>query len=187
MKAKMTVYKNGGKTPIVPDPKKKNISEADKKFNQAAKAREAENLTEMRNALKPEGREALRKFDEEIKAKGFKLVATPVKKMAGGGKMPKYAMGGKTPIVPDPKKKVVLPEPKKKTGMDALKAVGEYLTTFGYATEGYNPRPQAKPASKPVTKKTGTDGLKAVGDYISTFGFATDGYNPNPKKTTKKK
>jgi hypothetical protein len=100
MKAKMTVYQKGGKMPIVPDPKKKAMAEAEKKFNASAKAREAENLTEMRNALKPEGKEALRKFDEELKAKGFKVVQKPVKKMMGGGKMNVdgyYEMGGKMP------------------------------------------------------------------------------------------
>jgi len=87
MKAKMTVYQNGGKAPIVPDPKKK-LSPADQKFNAAARSREAENLTEMRNALKAEGPEELAKFDKELKAKGFKVVKKPVaKKYAGGGKM----------------------------------------------------------------------------------------------------
>ena len=88
------LYKNGGKMPIVPDPKKK-LSAADEKFNKSAKAREAENLTEMRNALKAEGPEELAKFDKELKAKGFKVVKKPVKKMMGGGKMPMYGMGGK--------------------------------------------------------------------------------------------
>lgn len=92
----MTVYQKGGKMPIVPDPKKK-LSAADEKFNKSAKAREAENLTEMRNALKAEGPEELAKFDKELKAKGFKVVKKPVKKMAGGGKMPTYGMGGKMP------------------------------------------------------------------------------------------
>jgi hypothetical protein len=91
MKPKMTVYQMGGKMPIVPDPKKK-LSAADQKFNAA---REAENLTEMRNALKAEGPEELAKFDKELKAKGFKVVKKPVKKMEGGGKMPMYGMGGK--------------------------------------------------------------------------------------------
>ena len=58
-----------------------------------------------------------------------------------------YVNGGKAPIVPDPKKKVVIPAPKKKTGMDAVKALGEYVTTFGFAKEGYNPNP------KKTTKK----------------------------------
>jgi hypothetical protein len=86
MKPKMTVYQMGGKMPIVPDPKKK-LSAADQKFNAAARSREAENLTEMRNALKAEGPEELAKFDKELKAKGFKVVKKPVKKMMGGGKM----------------------------------------------------------------------------------------------------
>jgi hypothetical protein len=94
MKPKMTVYQMGGKMPIVPDPKKK-LSAADQKFNAAARSREAENLTEMRNALKAEGPEELAKFDKELKAKGFKVVKKPVKKMEGGGKMPMYGMGGK--------------------------------------------------------------------------------------------
>jgi hypothetical protein len=84
MKPKMTVYQMGGKMPI--DPKKK-MSPADQKFNAAARTREAENLTEMRNALKAEGPEELAKFDKELKAKGFKVVKKPVKKMMGGGKM----------------------------------------------------------------------------------------------------
>ena len=104
MKPKMTVYQMGGKMPI--DPKKK-MSPADQKFNAAARSREAENLTEMRNALKAEGPEELAKFDKELKAKGFKVVKKPVKKMMGGGKMnvdgyyekggkmPKYGKGGK--------------------------------------------------------------------------------------------
>ena len=85
MKPKMTVCQMGGKMPI--DPKKK-LSPADQKFNAAARSREAENLTEMRNALKAEGPEELAKFDKELKAKGFKVVKKPVaKKYAGGGKM----------------------------------------------------------------------------------------------------
>lgn len=100
MKAKMTVYQKGGKMPIVPDPKKKPMT-AEEEFNANAKARQAENLTEMRNALKPEGKEAVRKFDEEIKAQGFIVVKKPaVKKMAGGGKMNVdgyYGKGGKMP------------------------------------------------------------------------------------------
>ena len=101
MKPKMTVYQMGGKMPIVPDPKKKKLSAADQKFNAAARSREAENLTEMRNALKAEGPEELAKFDKELKAKGFKVVKKPVKKMMGGGKMNVdgyYEMGGKMPM-----------------------------------------------------------------------------------------
>jgi hypothetical protein len=92
MKAKK-MYAKGGMSPIVPDPKKQKMMTADQKFNANAKSREAENLTEMRNALKPEGKEALAKFDKELAAKGFKVVKRPVKKMMGGGMM-KYAKGG---------------------------------------------------------------------------------------------
>ena len=35
-----------------------------------------------------------------------------------------------------------MPAAKKKTGMDALKAVGKYVSTFGLATEKYNPKPK---------------------------------------------
>ena len=91
MKTKM-MYAKGG--PIVPDPKKKMPMTADQKFNAAARSREAENLTEMRNALKEEGPEALAKFDKELKAKGFKVVKKPVQKMMGGGKVPSYGKGG---------------------------------------------------------------------------------------------
>lgn len=98
MKAKMTVYQNGGKAPIVPDPKKKKPMTADQKFNANAKAREIENLNEMRKELKASDPLAVPAFDRELKAKGMKVVKTPVKKMAGGGKMNVdgyYAMGGK--------------------------------------------------------------------------------------------
>ena len=91
MKAKK-MYAKGG--PIVPDPKKQMMT-ADQKFNANAKSREAENLTEMRNALKPEGKEALAKFDKELAARGFKVVKRPVKKMMGGGMMKEYSKGGK--------------------------------------------------------------------------------------------
>jgi hypothetical protein len=91
MKAKKTYAKGG---PITPDPKKKMMT-ADEKFNAAARSREAENLTEMRNALKEEGKEAVAKFDKELKAKGYKVISRNVKKMPGGGMMPKYKDGGK--------------------------------------------------------------------------------------------
>jgi len=41
-------------------------------------------------------------------------------------------------------KKQLSPAPKKKTGMDAVKALGKYVSTFGLATEGYNPAPSKK-------------------------------------------
>lgn len=86
MKAKMTVYQNGGKAPIVPDPKKKPMT-ASEKFNANAKAREMENLTEMRNALKESDPDAVPAFDRSLKAKGMMVAKKPVKKMMGGGKM----------------------------------------------------------------------------------------------------
>jgi hypothetical protein len=87
MKAKkMTVYQNGGKAPIVPGPKKKPMT-ASEKFNANAKAREMENLTEMRNALKESDPDAVPAFDRSLKAKGMMVAKKPVKKMMGGGKM----------------------------------------------------------------------------------------------------
>ncbi len=94
MKAKMTVYQKGGKMPIVPDPKKKPMT-ADQKFNANAKAREMENLTEMRNQLKASDPDAVPAFDRELKAKGMMVAKKPVKKMMGGGMMKSYAGGGK--------------------------------------------------------------------------------------------
>jgi len=52
-------------------------------------------------------------------------------------------------------KKTLSPAPKSKTGMDALKALAKYITTFGFATEGYNPAPNKK-ATTPKQKKGGT-------------------------------
>jgi hypothetical protein len=52
-------------------------------------------------------------------------------------------------------KKGLSPAPKPKTGMDALKALGKYVTTFGFATEGYNPNPNKK-VTTPKQKKGGT-------------------------------
>ena len=83
MKAKKNTYQNGGKTPT--GGKKKPMT-ADEKFNANARSREAENLTEMRNALKAEGPEAVAKFDKELKAKGFKVIQK--KKYAQGGTVP---------------------------------------------------------------------------------------------------
>jgi len=51
-----------------------------------------------------------------------------------------------------PKKKPLSPAPKPKTGMDALNALGKYVSTFGFATEGYNPAPSKK-ATKPLVKQ----------------------------------
>lgn len=87
MKAKMTVYQNGGKAPIVPEPKKKMPATADQKFNAAARAREIENLNEMRRELKASDPDAVPAFDRELKAKGLMVTKKPVKKYASGGKM----------------------------------------------------------------------------------------------------
>jgi hypothetical protein len=48
--------------------------------------------------------------------------------------------------------KALPPKPKKKTGMDAVKDLGKYVSTFGLATEGYNPAP-SKDAKKTMPKK----------------------------------
>lgn len=55
-------------------------------------------------------------------------------------------------------KKPLTPAPVKKTGMDAVKALGKYVSTFGLATEKYNPAP-----SKEGTKKMPKDKMKAGG------------------------
>ena len=65
--------------------------------------------------------------------------------MSCGGSMKKMQKGGSI------KKKPLSPAPKSKTGMDALKALGKYASTFGFATEGYNPAPSKK-AKKPMKK-----------------------------------
>jgi hypothetical protein len=54
------------------------------------------------------------------------------------------------------KKKPLLPAPKSKTGMDALKALFKYVSTFGFATEGYNPAPSKK--AKKTTPKMAVGG-----------------------------
>ena len=68
-------------------------AKTEKTFMANARAQEAANLNQMRNALKSEGPASVAKFDQELKAKGYKVVQKPVKKMMGGGKM-EYAMGG---------------------------------------------------------------------------------------------
>lgn len=105
------MYQNGGKT----DPPRKlspdamrlvklgevakaqrdaaTAAKTEKTFMANARAQEAINLNQMRNALKSEGPASVAKFDKELKAKGYKVVQKPVKKMMGGGKM-EYAIGG---------------------------------------------------------------------------------------------
>jgi len=60
---------------------------------------------------------------------------TPVKKFQAGGVIKQPPVKKELPPV-----KKELPIVKEKTAMDALKALGEYITTFGYAIEGYNPK-----------------------------------------------
>jgi hypothetical protein len=91
---KMTVYQNGGKTPIVPDPKKKMTD------MEIAKANRMQMLTEERNTIRKYDPAALPAFDRGLKEQGFMVkkkpaAATPVKKMMGGGKMDMYLNGGK--------------------------------------------------------------------------------------------
>jgi hypothetical protein len=62
-------------------------AKTEKTFMTNARAQEAVNLNQMRNALKSEGPESVARFDKELKAKGYKVVQKPVKKMMGGGKM----------------------------------------------------------------------------------------------------
>ena len=49
--------------------------------------------------------------------------------------------------------KALPPKPKKKTGMDAVKDLGKYVSTFGLATEGYNPAPSKGPKKTMPKKK----------------------------------
>ena len=79
-----------------------------------------------------------------------------IKKAKSGGKFPDLNKDGKITKADILKgrgviaqkgtkvKKQLSPAPKKKTGMDAVKALGKYVSTFGLATEGYNPAPSKK-------------------------------------------
>ena len=95
MKAKMTVYQEGGKMPVGT---KKKMTDME-----IAKANRMQMLTEERNAIRKNDPDALPAFDRGLKAQGFmvnkkpaaKLAAAAVKKMMGGGKMDTYGMGGK--------------------------------------------------------------------------------------------
>lgn len=77
-----------------------------------------------------------------------------------------------------------------KGAMDAVKAVGKHISTFGGATDGYNPakgRYKEAPKSPDQPKKKGAiDAIKDIGKYISTFGGATEKYNPAPNSGAKK-
>ena len=63
------------------------LKNAEATFNRNAKAREMENLTEMRNQLKKADPDAVAAFDRSLKAKGMMVAKRPVKKMAKGGVM----------------------------------------------------------------------------------------------------
>lgn len=88
MKAKMTVYQNGGKPPVGT---KKKMTDME-----IAKANRMQMLTEERNTIRKNDPDALAAFDRGLKAQGFMVNKKPaVKKMMGGGKMDTYGMGGK--------------------------------------------------------------------------------------------
>jgi hypothetical protein len=83
------------------------------------------------------------------------------KPMKSGG-MLKRDDGG--PVTP---KKPLPPPPPKKTGMDAVKALGEYVSTFGYAKEKYNPAPSREGVKKMPESKMKKGGMlkRADGHY----------------------
>ena len=95
MKAKMTVYQNGGKPPVGT---KKKMTDME-----IAKANRMDMLTQERNTIRKYDPDALPAFDRGLKAQGFmvnkkpaaKPAAAAVKKMMGGGKMDMYLKGGK--------------------------------------------------------------------------------------------
>ncbi len=112
------MYQNGGKT-------------ADQKFNANAKAREMENLTEMRNALKKSDPDALAAFDRSLKAKGMMVAKKPVKKMAQGGMLKKA--GAPNPLNPTKDNNSFISNavdmsPSTKKQMDALRQAMMYFT-----------------------------------------------------------
>jgi hypothetical protein len=112
------MYQNGGKT-------------ADQKFNANAKAREMENLTEMRNALKKSDPDAVAAFDRSLKAKGMMVAKKPVKKMANGGMLKKA--GAPNPLNPTKDNNSYISNavdmsPSTKKQMDALRQAMMYFT-----------------------------------------------------------
>lgn len=92
MKAKMTVYQNGGKMPVGG---KKKMTDME-----IAKANRMDMLTQERNTIKKYDPDALAAFDRQLKEQGYMVTKKPVKKMMGGGKMNVdgyYEKGGKMP------------------------------------------------------------------------------------------
>jgi len=93
--------------------------------------------------------------------------------MKKGGTIKKMQMGGK--------------EPKKKTGMDALKAVGKYVSTFGGATERDDPKQKDINIVKKL-KETGNKvknklGLKSGGAVKAKNGKSFPDLNKDGKIT----
>ncbi len=85
---------------------------------------------------------------DELNPNKMKSKVVPNPSFVPSGSMDKAQQGVE-------KKKELPPPPKKKTGMDALKALVEYVTTFGYAKEGYNPAPSKEATKKMPEKKKG--------------------------------
>ena len=74
---------------------------------------------------------------------------------------------------------------KKKTGMDAVKAVGKYVSTFGGATEKDNPKQKDINIVKKI-KETGTAvknklGLKSGGEVAKDGKWIQKAINPKHK------
>ena len=63
------------------------LKNAEATFNRNAKAREMQNLTEMRNQLKKADPDAVAAFDRSLKAKGMMVAKRPVKKISKDGVM----------------------------------------------------------------------------------------------------
>jgi len=87
MKAKMTVYQEGGKMPVGT---KKKMTDME-----IAKANRMDMLTQERNTIRKNDPDALPAFDRGLKAQGFMVNKKPVKKMMNGGKTDMYSKGGK--------------------------------------------------------------------------------------------
>lgn len=104
---------------------------ANRAFNANAKAREMENLTEMRNQLKKSDPDAVAAFDRSLKAKGMMVAKRPVKKMAQGGVIKKA--GAPNPLNPTKDKdsfisNAVDMSPATKKQMMALRQAMMYFT-----------------------------------------------------------
>jgi hypothetical protein len=65
------------------------LKNAEATFNRNARLAQEANLTQERNTIKKNDPDALAAFDRSLKARGYKVVARPAKKMANGGIVPK--------------------------------------------------------------------------------------------------